>query len=334
MRIIIESHVPFIQGLLEPYASVSYLPSEAITREAVADADALITRTRTRCDAALLEGSACRLVATATIGTDHIDLPWCASRGVAVANAPGCNAPAVAQYVLASILRLTNRPAEQYTIGIVGVGHVGRIVERWCRALEMNVMVCDPPRQQAEGGDQWCTLADIAREADIITFHTPLDAETRHMANADFFASLRRHPMLINAARGPIVDTPSLIAAIESGQVHGTVIDCWEGEPRISRRLLELADIATPHIAGYSREGKLRATRMALDAVSRELGLPHIAMAEEVAVEAARAVTAPAVLRSYNPLEDTALLKARPERFEEMRDTYALRREVAEGKIS
>ncbi len=334
MRIIIEDCVPFVKGLLEPYAEVQYLPSSQITAEAMAKADALITRTRTRCDEALLHGSPCQFIATATIGTDHIDLPWCASRGIAVASAPGCNAPAVAQYVLASILRLTNRPVEQYTIGIVGVGHVGSIVERWCRALEMDVMLCDPPRQAAEGGDQWCSLADIAREADIITFHTPLTDETRHMADAAFFASLRRHPMIINAARGAVVDTLALIAAIEDGQVHGSVIDCWEHEPEISRRLLELADIATPHIAGYSREGKIRASRMALDALTTHFELPRVEMAEKAAVEAATTVTAPAVIRSYDPLADTARLKAHPEMFEQLRDTYELRREVAAGKIS
>lgn len=333
MHFIIEENIPYIKGLLEPYASVDYLPASAIDAAAAKDADALIVRTRTRCDAALLGGSKCSLVATATIGTDHIDLPWCEANGIQVANAPGCNAPAVAQYVMASILRLANRPVRQYVIGIVGVGHVGKIVERWARQLDMEVLLCDPPRQAAEGGDGWSTLEDVCEKCDIITFHTPLDASTRHMADEAFFRSLRRAPIIINAARGPVVDNQALVAALDSGLVHHAVIDCWEGEPEISRELLRRADVATPHIAGYSREGKLRATRMALDAVSRHFSLPRISMAEDVPAGAAASVSPTAILASYDPMADTRLLKASSEKFEALRNGYALRPEVGAAKI-
>lgn len=333
LHFIVEAKIPYIKGLLEPYATVSYLYGPQINAEAARDADAVLVRTRDKCDARLLSGSRCTLVATGTIGTDHIDLPWCRAHGIEVANAPGCNAPAVAQYVLSSVLHLANRPVGQYTIGIVGVGHVGSIVERWARQLDMNVMLCDPPRQQAEGGDHWCSLADIAREADIITFHTPLDATTRHLADAEFFASLRRAPIIINAARGPVVDNLELRKALDAGLVHHAVIDCWEGEPQLNRDLLDRCVIATPHIAGYSQEGKTRATRMILDAVSRHFGLPRIAMEREVAPGAAEKVNAMTIMKSYDPFADTAMLKTAPERFEQLRDGYALRPEVPAGKI-
>jgi len=139
LNIIIERNIPFIAGLLEPYAKVSYLAANEFTPETVAEADGIVVRTRTRCDAALLEGSKVKFIATATIGTDHIDLDWCREHGIAVVNAPGCNAPAVAQYVFASIMQVINRPVSQYKIGIVGVGHVGSIVERWARSLDMKV---------------------------------------------------------------------------------------------------------------------------------------------------------------------------------------------------
>ena len=333
LKIIVESKVPFVRGLLEPYARVEYLDPDDITPQAAADADALVVRTRTCCDAALLGGSRCSFVATATIGTDHIDLPWCAARGITVANAPGCNAPAVAQYVLGSVAALSTRPMHELCIGIVGVGHVGRIVERWARSLGMRVMVCDPPRNRAEGGTQWSSLDEVAREADVITFHTPLtetgpDA-TLHMADERFFRQLRRRPIVINAARGPVVDTPSLIRALDSGLAGAAVIDCWEGEPAISHELLRRAAVATPHIAGYSRQGKWRASQMALDALTSHFSLPRITPAGDAPAPVPDAVTAADVAASYNPLTtDTPALKLHPENFEKLRNTYHLREEL------
>ncbi|MDE7443038.1 MAG: 4-phosphoerythronate dehydrogenase, partial [Muribaculaceae bacterium] len=246
MKIVIESHIPFIRDVFEPYATVEYLDPDDITAESVRSADALIVRTRTRCDAGLLDGSKCRVIATATIGTDHIDLDYCRDKGIKVFNAPGCNAPAVAQYVLSAIA-----PASGKTIGIVGAGHVGHIVEEWAKALGMNVLLNDPPRQSAEQSDSFTDLATIANEADIITFHTPLikggQWPTYHLADAQFFNSLRRKPIIINAARGPIVDTQALLHAINTGLVSKAIIDCWEGEPHISPELLSVADVATPH---------------------------------------------------------------------------------------
>lgn len=351
MKIIVEKNIPFVRGLLEAYASVEYLAPELITRDAVADADALLVRTRTRCDASLLAGSRVRFVGTCTIGTDHINLPWCAENGITVANAPGCNAPAVAQYVLASVARFVSRPLEELTIGIVGVGHVGSIVERWSRFLGMNVMVCDPPRQRAEGGDGWSTLADIAEKADIITFHTPLLREgtdaTFHLVDDAFLASTGRKPVIVNAARGPVADTSALVRALKAGTVSHAVIDTWEGEPAIPTDLLRLASVATPHIAGYSREGKVRATRMVLDALTERFasepfvtpsgerlpGLPPITMDVPVPPDAPRQVALSDILESYDPAKDTSALRsAFAERgssaFEELRNHYDLRAEV------
>ncbi|MDE6311447.1 MAG: 4-phosphoerythronate dehydrogenase [Muribaculaceae bacterium] len=338
LNIIVEANVPYLRGVLEQYASnVRYLPSEEITPKAVENCDALIVRTRTRCDEALLGRSRCRLVATATIGTDHIDTEWCASRGIVVVNAPGCNAPAVAQYVFASLMRVICKPIGAHTIGIIGVGHVGSIVERWARALDMRVLRYDPPRQAAEGGDDWATLDEIAAEADIITFHTPLTREgehaTYHMADEAFFGKLRRAPILINSARGAIVDTPALVQALDKGLVGSAIIDCWENEPEISRELLERAAIATPHIAGYSAAGKVRASQEVADAVTTMFYLPRVHLNEPQPPACARAVTATGVAESYDPEADTAALRANPENFELLRNNYPLRREAPEGKI-
>lgn len=336
--VLVESKVPFVGDIAG--ACVRRLSPDQFTQQAVRDADAMIIRTRTRCDARLLEGSRCRVIATATIGTDHIDIDYCARRGIAVYNAPGCNAPAVAQYVMCSIASLINRPISQHTLVIVGVGHVGRIVERWARALDMRVLRVDPPRRAAEGGDDWCDLAEAMSRADIVTLHTPLtrDGEhaTYHLLDAEALSCARRSPIIINAARGAVVDTRALIDARRRGAVSHIVTDCWEGEPDIDRELLSLSDIATPHIAGYSRSGKIRATLQALSAVTAELGLPRAIAVDEsgealFAQDIAGTVSVGSLMSSYDPMHDEASLKAAidfsPSLFETLRNTYTLRPE-------
>ena len=284
MNIIIEKHVPFLAGLLEPYANVRYLDSAEIDVEKMRPTDALITRTRTRCDRSMLELSRCSFIGTATIGTDHIDTAYCAERHIAVVNAPGCNAPAVAQYVMSSIVHMANRPLSQYTLGIVGVGHVGSIVEKWAKAFDMRVLVCDPPRERAEGGDGWSSLDQIAAESD----------------------KLRRAPIIINSARGPVVDTEALIEALDSGKVSNAVIDCWEGEPAISTELLRRAAIATPHIAGYSHEGKVRASQMVLDALTNFFTLPRISLGMNVSMRVPSSVRVVDLVQTCNPTTQEA----------------------------
>lgn len=325
MKLIVENKIPHIAPLLAelPVAPL-FLPPGAITRDATGDAEGLIVRTRTRCDAALLDGTAVRFIATATIGTDHIDLDYCRRCGITVASAPGCNAPAVAQWVFAALAAV--RPDAQ-TLGIVGCGHVGSIVERWGRAMGLRVLVNDPPRALREGSEGFCDLATIAREADVITFHTPLDATTRHLASREFFAALRRRPAIFNAARGAIVDTPALVVALDKGLAGAAAIDCWENEPNISTALLERAAVATPHIAGYSRQGKMRASIMAADALRRYLGMAPTGDAAKVH-RVPETVSLAEAAASYDIAADTALLRARTAEFEALRNGYSLREEL------
>lgn len=312
MRILIESHIPFIRGIAERAGhEVEYINPEEFTPERVKDADALIVRTRTKCNARLLEGSKVKKIATATIGTDHIDLDYCRSRGIEVFNAPGCNAPGVAQYVLSTIARL--KPDCQ-CIGIVGVGHVGSIVERWARANGLKVMLCDPPRARAEGAAKFTSLDELARKCDVITFHVPLDATTLHMINDEFLTKVSPDALIINASRGPVADTQSLIRATQT-----LAIDCWEGEPEIDLTLLGKAAVATPHIAGYSLEGKQRATAMALQAILPEIELTIPPVAE--------APTLAEIAQSYDPMKDTEALKRHPGNFEDLRNQYDYRPE-------
>lgn len=310
MKIAVESKIPFIKGIFESAGhEVKYLAPEDFNNSSIQGMDALVIRTRTICNATLLDNTKVRKIATATIGTDHIDLPYCIARGIEVNNAPGCNAPAVAQYVLAGI----SAAQAKGTIGIVGVGNVGSIVNRWAQHNGYKTLLCDPPLGLP------ATLEQIAQEADIITFHTPLDETTHHMANADFFASLRRKPLIINAARGPIVDTEALVSALKAQQVSGAIIDCWEGEPDINQELLRLVQIATPHIAGYSLEGKRRATAMAVKAIDSSINLPIEKVTEFASIQE--------ICASYNPLSDSDALKAHPKDFEQLRNAYNYRSE-------
>ena len=332
MRVIVDSHIPNIQGLIEPYAEVLYLEPGDISREAVKDADALIVRTRTRCNADLLDGSRVRFIGSATIGTDHIDLDYCASHGITVRNAPGCNAPAVAQWVFCAIhawmqARGIATP-EGLTLGIVGVGHIGSIVARWGRELGFTVLLNDPPREKRDGSFDVniFPLEELQRRCDIITFHTPITRDgqwpTWHLCDQAFLDGLDRCRLILDAARGPIADNAALL------RWHGDVgLDCWENEPDISRELLEKAIVATPHIAGYSAEGKQRGTAMMLAALNDFYGwdipIPTIASPATGAAQ----VTLDGIAASYDIQADTAALKADPAGFEALRNHYLHRPE-------
>lgn len=336
MKVIVDDKIPYIRMAMNRVADeVVYLPGDAFTQETVRDADALIIRTRTRCDRSLLEGSKVKFIATATIGYDHIDTTYCAEAGIAWANCPGCNAGSVEQYVHSVLLLLKREKGldlKEATIGIVGVGHVGSRVARMSKKLGMKVLLNDPPRTD-KGEEGFVDLQTIARECDIVTFHTPLYNEglykTSHLADEDFLFSLKKTPFLINSSRGEVVDTTSLLAALAAGKVRGAIIDTWEYEPRISRELMEVAYIATPHIAGYSADGKANATRMSLEALCHffhintefEILPPPLPFMEYSTDEEE------AFLQLYNPLRDSEWLKASPEWFEWFRGNYPLRRE-------
>ena len=305
MKIVVENHIPYISGLLEPYAQVLYLETSDITASALKDADVLITRTRTRCDEALLSGSRVRMIGTATIGTDHIDLDYCRRAGIKVVNAPGCNAPAVAQWVLSTVGYWLQKEGiaqpRGLVMGVVGVGHVGSIVARWAKQMGFEVLLCDPPRAQKEGAAAFSTIEEVKAKSHIITFHTPLYREgelsTYHICDEQFLAEAPNLRLLMNAARGPICDNEAL------AHWHGDVaIDCWEHEPEINLSLLEKAFVATPHIAGYSADGKRRGTAMVVEALNAEFGWHASPLAAEAPYGGVETATLQGVMRSYQPL--------------------------------
>ena len=324
MKIVCDDKIPFLRGVFEPYADVVYLPGAAITAADVRDAAALITRTRTRCGRALLEGSSIRVIASATIGYDHIDTAWCEAHGIAWANAPGCNSGSVAQYLGSALVALSKRfdlDLSRMTLGIVGVGHVGTKVARVAQSLGMRVLLNDPPRAAVEGPASFVSLDEIIANSDIITLHVPLTEETRHLFDASRLASMRPDQILINTSRGEVVDGEALKNALKSHQIKAAVMDVWENEPDIDPDLAELVEIATPHIAGYSLDGKAAGTTAAVRAVAKALGIAELSdfvvKLEPVTPD----------VPQYDVRRDSARLKSDLSAFEHLRETYPVRRE-------
>lgn len=331
MKIIADKNIPFLDGRL-PGAELIRLPAPEIDPEAVRDADALIVRTRTHCGRDLLKDSKVKLISTATIGTDHIDIPWCCKNGIKVSNAPGCNAPGVALYVWSNLLRNGFDP-DRHTLGVIGCGNVGSIVTEWGERLGAKVLVCDPPRKE-KGYTDWkyLTLEEVLSKSDAVTLHTPLtrhgEHPTFHLMNRESLSKLKPGVIFINAARGETTETEALIEAIEEGRVGHAIIDTWEGEPRIDSRLLELADTATTHIAGYSVEGKQRATRMALEAMAETLHVQADLNGLQGAYTAPAILTPERIISAYDPAPMTIALKSDPQGFESLRNSYALHKEI------
>lgn len=344
MKILADAHIPYLRGVIEQLGEVEYLPGNQFTKESIKDKDALIVRTVTHFGEENLYGSNVKIICSATIGYDHIDTEYCDANGIGWRTAPGCNANSVEQYITASLLYL----AEKYnlnltgkTIGIVGVGNVGSKVEIACNKLGMKVLLNDPPREKSEGPSGFVDIETIKRDSDFITFHTPLlktgEYKTHHLADDMFFDDLSCKPFIINAARGGVTCNKSLKKAMRSGKISGAVIDCWENEPEIDCELQALIDIATPHIAGYSADGKWTATRISIENLieffdlqvkPNYLKLPHplIPIIDLNRVSEENQLSH-SVWHTYNPIKETELLKLNPEKFYWFRSNYPLRRE-------
>ena len=277
MKIVADKHIPFLEGVFEPYAEVVYIDGRQINHEDIIDADALIIRTRTKCNSDLLDGTKVSMIATATIGTDHIDLEYCKEHYIEVHNAEGCNAGGVMQYVFSALSGIAARKGiklDDATLGIVGVGHVGSKVEAMARHLGFKVLLCDPPRAEAEGQGGFCSLEYLLANSQIVTLHVPLDETTRKMADEEFFMLMQPGAIFINASRGEVVDEQALVCALP--KLGAVVIDTWNNEPNVNAELVEMVDIATPHIAGYSYQGKQNGTASAVQSVARHFSIEEL----------------------------------------------------------
>lgn len=346
MKIIADQNIPFLKNVAENFGEVQYLAGTEFTNERIKDADVLIVRTVAHMNETLLKNTNVKLICSATIGYDHIDTDYCDANNIVWKNAPGCNSGSVMQYIVASLIvisRKHNFNLKNKTIGIVGVGNVGEKVAIACRTLGMRVLLNDPIREAIDKSNLFVSLKHIQAEADIITFHSPLtkdgEHKTYHLANENFFWSLAKKPIIINSARGGIVDTKAIKAAKQNSLIEDAIIDCWENEPTIDLEYMQLAAIATPHIAGYSADGKANATRMSLDSVANFFDLDKASISEIREPQPTNRIIDlnkfensenriyDAILETYNPSNDFERLKNAPDKFKLLRNEYPLRRE-------
>ncbi|MBD1551698.1 4-phosphoerythronate dehydrogenase PdxB [Pseudomonas typographi] len=354
MLIVADENIPLVDEFFGAFGAIRRVPGRQVSRTHLAGADALLVRSITQVDRALLEGTPVRFVGTCTIGTDHLALDYFAQAGIHWASAPGCNARGVVEYVLGSLLVLAEREGATLagrTYGVVGVGQVGGRLVDALRALGWRVLACDPPRQAAEGGD-FVTLDTLLAECDVVSLHTPLtqvgEYRTRHLLGAARLRGLRPGTWLINAARGPVIDNAALATVLAERPDLRAVLDVWEHEPSIDRALAARCAIATPHIAGHSLDGKQRGTAQVFDAFCQWQGVaPTVKLAEllpppwlaQVVLDAgcdpewAMAMLCRAV---YDPRRDDADFRrslheneaAQRQAFDLLRKQYPYRREV------
>lgn len=359
MRILADENIPLVEAFFGSFGEIRRQPGRAFSADALAEADVLLVRSVTRVNADLLAGSPVRFVGTCTIGTDHLDQDYLAAADIAWASAPGCNARGVVDYVLGSLLALAEVAGcrlDERCYGVVGAGQVGSRLVEVLRGLGCRVLVCDPPRQEREGGD-FVSLDEVLEHCDAISLHTPLSADgrwpTRHLLDAERLARLRPGTWLINASRGAVVDNAALHALLMRRPDVEAVLDVWEGEPLVDVALAERCRIATPHIAGYSLEGKARGTaqiyrafcahlgsqpELELDSLLPEAWLPQLTLHADADPDWAVAALCRAV---YDPRRDDAdfrrsLRGGEPERraeFDRLRKAYPPRREIPGLKV-
>lgn len=340
MKIIIDKEIPFLDGVFEPYAEVVFLPYQEIDHSRVMDADALVIRTRTVCDAFLLGGSKVKMIATASIGTHHIDFDYCTRHGIFVSSASGCNSGAVMNYVFSALYGTAARRSinlDGYVFGLIGAGNSGTRVEQMARYLGFRVLKCDPPRQQQEGPDAYCSLEYLLRESNVISLHLPLHKDSYHLANAEFFARMRPGAFFVNASGGDLVDENALIDAIP--KLGPVIIDAWSNEPDINRKLLDMVDIATPHIASYTYQGKQINTSLVVRAIARFFGFEQLydffPVGTEKALESIKldlrgklqGEIASVLQYNYPIFTDDFMFRLSPDDFVKLREQYNYRRE-------
>lgn len=353
IKIIADEKIPFLKGALEPFAEVFYFPGKEISNEILRNADALITRTRTICNKELLEGTQVKFIATATIGFDHIDTKYCKQNNIQWTNAPGCNSGSVMQYMASVLVRLALKYDFSFsdkTLGIIGHGNVGSKVSRLAKALGFKVLINDPPLHRSGLLAHHVSLEEIKEKADIITFHVPLNKngldKTLHLVDQQFMNTLKASTILINSSRGNVFDTDALKIALKQKMVKGVVLDVWENEPNIDLELLGLLDFATPHIAGYSADGKAKGTAMSVQAISDFFGFGlRDWFPENIPALSNKVIEIDAneddedkslmkcILSSYDIQSDHKRLINSVDTFEKQRGEYPLRREFENYRV-
>lgn len=361
MLIVADENIPLLDSFFGDIGEIRRVSGRSMSNGDIRDADILLVRSVTRVNRELLEGSRVRFVGTTTIGTDHVDLDWLEQAGIRFSAAPGCNANSVAEYVLSILSLHAERRGlpdwSRLSVGIVGVGNVGGELAHKLERLGFDVRLCDPPRADREEDDEEFVALEEAMKCDVVSLHTPLTRDgkhpTFHMIGPPELEALGADQLLINAGRGEVIDSSALLARLEQGNAPTVALDVWEQEPRIHPELVDRVWLATPHIAGYSLEGKVQGTEMIYQALSQFLGLPVRKKAGQFLPEPALSkisFTSSAdeddairiALRAcYDPRRDDAKLrnamKGAPEErggaFDRLRRDYPIRRECSSLKI-
>lgn len=288
MKIVTDENMPYAEALFSRLGTVKAVPGRPLPDGVLDDADALMVRSITKVNAELLQNSAVKFVGTATAGFDHVDKAWLEQNNIGFSSAPGCNAIAVVEYVFSALMLLAERDGFQLTdktVGIVGAGNVGGRLAKRLEVLGVKTLLCDPPRADNDDAGEFYDIDTLVAQADILTFHTPLnksgDYTTLHLMNEARLKAMKDNSILINASRGPVVDNGALLAVLAGGKPLSVILDVWEPEPALSAELLSLVDIGTPHIAGYTLEGKARGTTQVFEAWSEFIGQPQkVSLAE------------------------------------------------------
>jgi len=352
--IVIDKDIPNLKGVFENYCNLTYVNGQKIDREAIKNADALIIRTRTKANRELLEKSSIKFIATATAGFDHIDTEYCKRAGIKWAHAPGCNSSSVMQYMAAALVHLSekhNFKFSEKTLGIVGVGHVGSKVAAMARILGFRVLLNDPPRERVEGGEKFVSLKTILKESDLVSLHVPLNQigqdKTLGLCDEGFFSRLKMGTIIINTSRGEVVVEKALIESLRSGYIGGAVLDVWEEEPDINPDLVRLVDVATPHIAGYSADGKVLGASMVVQALSKYFKLDLDRWQATVSSDPGNKSIGfdenqskgqnplgHAILSTYPIMKDHESFVKDISRFEFLRNNYPVRREFPAYSIN
>ena len=334
LGIVADANIPFAQTAFDSFGQVRMLLGQQIGPEELSGADVLLVRSVTRVDEALLHGSAVRFVGSATIGTDHVDRNYLQEHEITFAHAPGSNAQSVVEYVLAALLTVTteqDRAIENQTVGVVGCGHIGGRFAARLPHLGARVLCCDPPLADvAEAAGEvhgFVSLGTVLAEADVVTLHTPLTRTgpyaTHHLIGPRELRAMRADALLVNASRGTVVDNTALRGALDTGQIGGAILDVWEGEPTPDPDLLRRTLLATPHVAGYSFDGKVRGTASLHSALANWLGIDPAWDLETVLAE-----TLPPLRSPDAGLGKTAWLDALARQAYDIRDDDARMRDL------
>lgn len=328
MKILVDENMPYARELFSRLGEVRAVPGRPIPMEALTDADALMVRSVTKVNEALLGDKAIKFVGTATAGTDHVDQAWLQQADIGFSAAPGCNAIAVVEYVFSALLMLAERDGfalTDRTVGIVGVGNVGGRLQKRLEALGIKTLLCDPPRADNGDAGDFKSLNELVEQADVLTFHTPLYKEgpykSLHLADDALISRLQPGTILINACRGPVVDNTALLARLEAGQELSVVLDVWEPEPDLNLALLDKVDLGTSHIAGYTLEGKARGTTQVFEAYSQFIGQP-----QEVALSSLLPAPEFGQISLHGPLDQPTLKRLVHLVYDVRRDDAPLRK--------